>query len=58
MTQEEKNYVTCKVESEGFDYAFRHYSNYEDIKDPKFHELRKAYLKAVEDLIKYLGLEE
>ncbi|MBE3085038.1 MAG: hypothetical protein IMZ64_02330 [Bacteroidetes bacterium] len=58
MTKKEKDSVTCKVENEGFDYAFIHYSNYEDIKDPKFHELRLAYIKAENDLAEYIGLEE
>jgi hypothetical protein len=57
MTKKDKSYVVSKVDNEGFDYAFIHYSNYEDIKDKKFHELRSAYIKAAKDLSDYLGLE-
>jgi hypothetical protein len=58
MTKQDKNYVASKVESEGFDYAFIHYSSFEDIKDKKFHELRLAYIKAAKDLTNYVGIEE
>jgi hypothetical protein len=58
MEKSDKDYVAAKVDSEGFDYAFIHYSNYEDIKDPKFHKLRLAYIKAVKELSEYLGLDE
>lgn len=57
MTKKDKDYVAAKVDNEGFDYAFIHYSNYEDIKDKKFHELRLAYKKAAKDLSDYLELE-
>ena len=58
MKEKDMEYVRSKVDNEGFDYAFIHYSNYEDIKDKKFHELRLAYIKAAKDLSKYLGVEE
>jgi rubrerythrin len=47
---------TC--ESEGFDYAFRFYSSFKEIKDKKFHSLRKAYVKAAQALSDYCRLEE
>lgn len=46
------------VENEGFDYAFRHYSHFGEVKDPEFHKLRAAYVLAAEDLADYIGLEE
>jgi hypothetical protein len=49
------------IEDEGMDYCFMHYSNFEEIKDKKFHELRKAYVKAAIDLQRYVvekALEE
>jgi hypothetical protein len=58
MKKSDREYVAAKVDWEGFDYAFRHYSNFEDIEDPKFHELRLAYVKAAKDLAEYLGLDE
>jgi hypothetical protein len=58
MTEKEKEYVLAKIENEGFDYTFIHYSNFKDIKDKKFHELRLAYKKAAEELSEYVGVEE
>ena len=58
MTEEEKGYVVSKINNEGFDYTFIHYSHFKDIKDDKFHKLRRAYIKAMKDLSKYLRLEE
>ena len=42
------------IEKEGFDYAFRAYSNYPEVKNKKFQELRKEYLKSADKLEKYL----
>ena len=46
------------VESEVFDYAFRFYSDFKEIKDKKFQSLRKAYVKAAQDLVDYTRIEE
>ncbi len=54
MTIEDKEDLKFKIDQEGFDYAFREYSSFEEIKDPKFHQLRKEYVaiaKALEDYI-------
>jgi hypothetical protein len=56
-TEEEKEdwaMVSYRMRSEGFDYCWRHYSNFEEIKDGKFHELRKAYIGAANELEKYV----
>lgn len=58
MLKKEKNYVRATVENEGFDYAFVHYSDFEDIKDEKFHELRKNFLEAREKLAEYIEFED
>lgn len=52
--QEDMEYVQSKIDNEGFDYTFTGYSDFETIKDKKFHELRKAYIKAQEDLESYI----
>lgn len=39
---------------EGFDYAFRHYSDFKEVVDETFHELRKAYVEAADALDEYL----
>lgn len=58
MNQEQKDYLQNTIDNEGFDYAFRHYSDFEEIDDPTFHELRKAYLKAQAALAEYIGIED
>jgi hypothetical protein len=50
--------VAACVENEGFDYAFRHYSDFKEVKDVEFHILRQAYVKAAEALAEYLVLDE
>jgi hypothetical protein len=58
MTNKELHRVLDKIEWEGFEYTFTGYSHWDEIKDRKFHSLRKAYLKAHNALADYLGLEE
>lgn len=58
LTTEDKEYIDGVVETEGFDYGFKHYTNFPDIKDKKFHQLRKAYLAAREELVNYCGIED
>jgi len=58
MTLEEKEYwedVKYRMDAEGFHYCFYRYSNFPEIKDEKFHELRKEYLKSAELLKKYIN---
>jgi len=54
MTNKEKCRVQYKVDDEGLDYTFQHYSHYEDIQDPEFHRLRQAYLQAARELEEYI----
>ena len=54
-TEDERKDVAFRVEEDGLDYAFRCYSDYSNIKDTKFHELRAAYIKAAEELEAYVG---
>lgn len=49
--------VKNTVEREGFHYTFAGYSNFDDVKDKKFHRLRKAYLKATAQLEEYIQVE-
>lgn len=46
--------VKYRMEEEGFDYCFRHYSSFDEIEDPEFHKLRLAYIKAAEALENYV----
>ena len=52
MTEEElENWqmVQYRMDNEGIDYCFEHYSSFEEIKDEEFHKLR---LKLLEDMKK------
>lgn len=55
MTAEEKENIVEMVDVEGFDYAFRFYSEFKEIKDKRFHELREAYKKAANELEEYIN---
>ena len=47
-------YLNVKMRDEGFDYCFRHYSSFEEIKDEKFHELRLKYIQIADELENYV----
>lgn len=54
MKKEDANYVLSKINCDGFNYCFEHYSRFEEINDEKFHKLRNKYLKSMYKLKKYL----
>lgn len=58
MTAKEFRRVQDTVDNEGFEYAFLHYSDFTEIKDPEFHKLREAYLAAQKALAEYIGVED
>lgn len=49
--------VHYRIEEEGIDYTFMHYSNFEEIKDEKFHQLRQEYLKISKELKNYIEMQ-
>jgi hypothetical protein len=58
MTYAEKEnwgMVQYRMREEGFHYCFKHYSRFEEIKDEKFHELRKNYLESAKLLEEYIN---
>lgn len=58
MKAKDLDYIRETVDSEGFDYAFVHYSNFEEVKDEEFHKLREAFLKARREFVEFLNLED
>jgi hypothetical protein len=42
------------IDMEGFDYAIRHWSDFAEIQDDKFHALRRAYIAAADKLEGYI----
>lgn len=57
MNAKDLEYVKDTIDNEGFDYAFVDYSDFSEIEDDKFHELRVAYVKAAEELREYVGFK-
>jgi hypothetical protein len=58
MTGPEVDYVRARIDNEGFDYCFVSYSDFAEIKDEKFHKLRRAYVAAQKALEDYVGTGE
>lgn len=58
MTKEELEVIQNIIEDEGFHYTFQHCSTWQEIKDKKFHQLRKAYINAAKNLEEYLFEED
>ncbi len=48
------NDVAFRIDQEGFDYCFRHWSSWPDIKDEEFQKLREAYCAAADALEAYV----
>lgn len=53
--QDEWNAVRYRMDNEGIDYCFEHYSSFEEIKDEKFHELRLQFLKSLKEIQNYVN---
>jgi hypothetical protein len=46
--------VRYRMDNEGIDYCFKHYSSFEEIKDEKFHELRNKFLSSLDEIQNYV----
>lgn len=46
--------VRYRMDDEGIDYCFKHYSSFEEIKDEKFHELRNKFIASLDEIEKYV----
>jgi len=53
--QDEWNAVRYRMDNEGIDYCFEHYSSFEEIKDEKFHKLRLQFLKSLKEIQNYVN---
>lgn len=58
LSNEDFETIDCMIDNEGFDYSFKHYSEFPEIKDKKFHKLRLKYLSARDALAEYIGIED
>lgn len=55
MTNRTLDNVAMCMDQEGFDYCFRNYSNFDEVKDAEFHRLREAYVAAADALENYVN---
>ena len=46
--------VNYRMNEEGIEYCFMKYSDFNEVKDEKFHELREKYIKSLEELKLYV----
>jgi len=57
MTEEEFEdwqAVSYRMDNEGIDYCFEHYSSFEEIKDEEFHKLRLEFLDSMKKIREYV----
>ena len=54
MTEDERQVVLDAIEQEGFGYCFQSWSAFPEIRDPEFHRLREAFVRAHQELSDYL----
>ena len=57
MTEEEhENWVMVRyrMDNEGLEYCFKHYSSFEEIEDEEFHKLRNELLESMEKIRTYV----
>lgn len=57
MTEEELEdwqMVRYRMDNEGIDYCFEHYSSFEEIKDEEFHKLRLEFLSGMKKIREYV----
>jgi hypothetical protein len=57
MTEDElENWqsVRYRMENEGIDYCFEHYSHWDEIKDEEFHRLRLGFLQYMKEIREYV----
>ena len=52
--EEQWESLRWRMHNEGFDYCFTSYSNWNEIEDEKFQELKEAYCKAQKELEEYI----
>jgi len=46
--------VQYRMDNEGIDYCFEHYSSFEEIQDEQFHKLRKEFLESMNNMRSYV----
>lgn len=57
ISEPNKVYMEVRIEKEGFHYAFTGYSDFLEVEDERFHELRQKYLAALKEFAEYMELD-
>jgi hypothetical protein len=47
--------VKYRMNNEGIDYCFEHYSSFEEIEDEEFHKLRQEFLESMKKIREYVN---
>ena len=47
--------VQYRMDAEGIEYCFKHYSRFEEIKDEKFHQLREELINKMDEIRQYVN---
>lgn len=47
--------VDYRMDNEGLEYCFKHYSSFEEIKDKQFHILRLQLIKSIDEIKNYIN---
>jgi hypothetical protein len=55
LSKEDREDVQVYIDQEGFDYALRHKTSFDFIKDDEFHRLLRAYREAAQKIEDYIG---
>ena len=55
MSKQTLQDVLDAVETEGFDYAMRFYSNWKDVDNEEFQQLYTKYIESANELENFLG---
>ena len=56
LEEEHENWemVRYRMDNEGLEYCFKHYSSFEEIEDEKFHKLRNELLEKMKEIRVYV----
>lgn len=49
------NNVNYRMDNEGLEYCFKHYSSFEEIKDKQFHMLRLQLMLSIDKIKEYVS---
>lgn len=54
LSHEDQQEIIAAIENEGIEYTFRYHFDFEEVKSEEFHVLRKAFVKAANELEEFI----